>query len=59
MSVAFVEELVVENQVGIVEAGLEVTKSQRNALVDVALGAVVVNARLGSGKGFFDRSDGW
>ena len=55
--VAFVEESVFANQIGLGEAFFDVAEFQRDFLVNVAAVAVFVNARLVDQNRFFDRGD--
>ena len=58
MGVALVEESVFEDFVGFGEGFLDVAEFECDAFVNVAFFAVIVDARFGSGEGFFGIGDG-
>src|SRR6267143_514424 len=58
MCASLVEENVFKDFVGFGERFLNIPKFQRDALMNVALFAVLVNARFGSGESFFGIRDG-
>ncbi len=58
MRASLIEKRVLEDFVGLGEAGIDVAKFQRHALVNVSLLAVVVNARRGRGESFFRVGNG-
>ncbi len=55
---AVVEQRVLEHQVGRGERGLDVAELERDPLVDVAVGAVVVDPRLGRRQRLLEAGDG-
>ncbi len=55
---AGVEQRVLEHEVGLVHPGVQITEPQRDLLVGIALGSVVVDSRLGVGQGIVDAADG-
>ena len=57
MGVAFVEESVFANQIGLGETFFNIAKFQRDLLVDVAAVAVFVNARLLDQQRFINGRD--
>jgi len=58
MGVAFKEEGVIEDLVGLLQRFLDVAEREGDALVDVAFLAVLVDPWAGVPQGFFGRSDG-
>src|SRR6202790_325270 len=58
MGAALIEESVFEDFVGFGETVCDVAEGQRDAFVDVAFFAVIVNAWLGRGESFFRIGDG-
>src|SRR6267378_605088 len=58
MRAALVEKSIFEDLVGFGERFFNITEFQRDALVNIAFFAVLVNARFGSGESFFGIGDG-